>query len=72
MIEVTRFNGSICFVNPDMILFVEPTPDTIITLTTGDKVLVKETPEEVLERFVALKRRIVIEGPAVKERQPVD
>lgn len=71
MIELTRFNGSICFINPDMILFVEPTPDTIITLTNGDKVLVKETPEVVIERFIELKRRIALEIPVIKEQAEI-
>ena len=68
MIEVTRLNGSIYFLNPDMILTMEPTPDTVITLTNGEKLMVKESPQTLIERFVALKRRIVCELSEVKER----
>ena len=68
MIEVTRLNGSIYFLNPDMILTMEPTPHTVITLTNGEKLMVKESPQTLIERFVALKRRIVCELPEVKER----
>lgn len=58
MIEVTRLNGSIFYINPDLIVTIEPTPDTVITLTTGEKFVVHETPEALIERFVALKRRM--------------
>lgn len=66
MIEVTRLNGSILFLNPDLIISAEATPDTVITLTTGDKLLVRETPETLTERFIALRRRVVVEGFATK------
>jgi flagellar protein FlbD len=65
MIEVTRLNGSIYFLNPDLILTLEATPDTIITLTTGEKLMVKETPDLLIERFIALKRRIACELPII-------
>jgi flagellar protein FlbD len=72
MIEVTRLNGSIFFINPDLILTLEPTPDTVITLTTGEKYIVKEPPAEIIDRFVAFKRRIMRDGIVVKERQPIE
>jgi flagellar protein FlbD len=66
MIEVTRLNGSIYFINPDLILTLEATPDTIITLTSGEKLMVRETPQVLIDRFIALKRRIACELPVVK------
>jgi flagellar protein FlbD len=71
MIEVTRLNGSIYFLNPDMIVTIEPTPDTVITLTSGEKLMVKESPAELIDRYVTLKRRIACELPMVKDREPV-
>jgi len=65
MIEVTRLNGSIFFLNPDMILSMEATPDTVITLTNGEKLVVRDSPEMIIDRFVAFKRRIVSELPIV-------
>jgi flagellar protein FlbD len=65
MIEVTRLNGSIFFINPDLMVTVEPTPDTVITLTTGEKFVVRETPQEIIDRFVALKRRMTPEDMTV-------
>ena len=58
MIEVTRLNGSPYFLNPDQILSVEATPDTVLTLLNGEKLLVQETPIEISERFIAMKKRI--------------
>lgn len=70
MIEVSRLNGSIYFLNPDMILTLESTPDTVITLTSGEKLMVRESPALIIDRFVAFKRRIVCELPEVKPYQP--
>ncbi|WP_303674601.1 flagellar FlbD family protein [Vampirovibrio chlorellavorus] len=71
MIEVSRLNGSIYFLNPDLILTLEATPDTVITLTTGEKLMVRESPQELIDRFVAFKRRIVSELPEVKAQTPL-
>ena len=53
MITVTRFNHSEIIVNADLIEFIERTPDTVITMLTGRKVLVLETSEEVRRRVIA-------------------
>lgn len=47
MIDVTKMNGGSITVNADLIETVEETPDTIITLTTGKKIIVKESSQEV-------------------------
>ncbi len=47
MIDVTKMNGGSITVNADLIETVEETPDTIITLTTGIKIIVKESRQEV-------------------------
>lgn len=48
MIELTRLNGSRITINALLIEHLESTPDTVITLTTGRKVVVRETVEEVV------------------------
>ncbi|AYB37280.1 flagellar FlbD family protein [Brevibacillus laterosporus] len=48
MIRLTRFNGNTFYLNAVHIEVVEATPDTIITLTTGKKYLVKETVEDII------------------------
>ena len=47
MIEVTKLNGKKILVNPDLLEIVEETPDTVLTLTTGKKIIVKESRQEI-------------------------
>ena len=47
MIEVTKINGTKVLINPDLIELVEETPDTVIAFTTGRKIIVKESRQEV-------------------------
>ena len=55
MIDVTRFNGKSFVLNAELIEVMEETPDTVITLTTGHKYVVKESVEEV----ITYKRNII-------------
>ena len=56
MIKITRLNNTPLTVNADLIEFVEATPDTIICLTTGQKIIVKESPDEVVAKVMEFKR----------------
>ncbi len=56
MIEVTKINGQKILVNSDLIEIVEETPDTILNLTTGRKIIVKESRQEV-KNLVKLYRK---------------
>ena len=47
MIEITKMNGQKVLVNPDLIEIVEETPDTVVTLTTGRKIIIKESRQDV-------------------------
>lgn len=58
MIKVTRFKGPEIILNVDLIEFIEQTPDTVITLTNGQKLLVHEQPEEIVRRVLKYKRAI--------------
>ncbi len=58
MIQVTRSDGSALLVNPDRIETVEETPDTVVTLADGKKLLVRERASELAERFAAYQRYI--------------
>ena len=57
MIKVTRLNDDELVLNADLIEFVEAIPDTIISLTTGKKIMVQETVDEVIERVASFKRK---------------
>jgi len=65
MIFLTRFDGTEVVVNSDLVVTVEKTPDTVITLTTGDRIMVKEPIEEVVARAAAYRHR-VLQGPGVR------
>ncbi len=60
MIKVTRINDSELVVNADLIEFVEAIPDTIISLTTGKKIMVRETIDEIIERVASFKRKSAV------------
>ncbi|NLL80142.1 MAG: flagellar FlbD family protein [Clostridiales bacterium] len=47
MIDITRMDGRMLMINAELIETVEETPDTVITLTTGRKIIVKESRQEV-------------------------
>jgi flagellar protein FlbD len=57
VIFITRLNGSLIYINPELIQSVETTPDTVITLISNKKLIVKDTPQEIAERFIEYRRR---------------
>lgn len=59
MIRVTRLNASPLILNSDLIEHIEATPDTVITLTTGQSVRVRESAEELMERILEFRRAIL-------------
>ena len=61
MIQLTRLNSHPLVVNSDLIKFVEQSPDTVITLVNGEKIVVRESANDVLERVVRF-RRSVLQG----------
>jgi flagellar protein FlbD len=58
MIILTKLNRKDFVVNTDLIKFIEDVPDTLITLTTGDKIFILETKEEVILKIIEYKRMI--------------
>ena len=59
MIQLTRLNNSRLAINSDLIKFVEAAPDTVLTLVTGEKVVVREGVSEVIERVREFRRSIL-------------
>ena len=62
MIDVTRMNGKQFTLNSDLIETIEETPDTVLTLTTGKKIIVKESRHEV-KNLVKLYRKEIFSIP---------
>lgn len=52
MIKLTQLNGEAFVLNAELIRYVEARPDTFITLTTGERLVVRESLDEVMERAV--------------------
>ncbi|HEY0759321.1 MAG TPA: flagellar FlbD family protein [Acidisarcina sp.] len=62
MIQLTRLNNTKLGVNSELIKFIEASPDTVITMTTGEKVVVKESFEEISRKTAAFRRAMLIDG----------
>jgi flagellar protein FlbD len=58
MIKLTRLNHIPLFLNSDLIEHIDATPDTVVSLTSGQKFLVTESPEEVVDKVVEFRRSI--------------
>ncbi len=58
MIALRRLNNQPIVVNADLIESLESTPDTVVTLTSGNKLIVRDTVAEIQEKVIAYKRAI--------------
>ena len=64
MIKLTRLNHVPLIINSDLIDHIDATPDTVISLTSGQKFLVTESPEEVVDKVIAFRKAIAAPEPA--------
>jgi flagellar protein FlbD len=72
MIKLTRFDGTVFVLNSDIIQYIESTPDTIITLTTGDKVMVREKVEDVIKAVIEFKQTVFTGILKLKRSEDID
>ena len=63
MVRLTRLNHAPIVLNSDLIEHIDVTPDTVVTLTTGQILRVRESADEVVRRIVEFRRRISASGP---------
>jgi flagellar protein FlbD len=59
VISVTRLDGTAMWLNIDLLESVEPTPDTLITMSNGDKLYVREEPDVIRQRVLDFKRAVL-------------
>jgi flagellar protein FlbD len=59
MIQLTRLNHAPLVLNSDLIEHMDVTPDTVVTLTTGQKIVVLESAEEIVERIIQFRKSII-------------
>ena len=58
MVTLTKLNDQLFTINADLIETLEETPDTVIVMAIGNKYVIKETQQEIINRIVQYKRRI--------------
>lgn len=68
MITLSRLNGSTVAINPDLISWIDVTPDTTVSLLTRDVIIVRESLDEVIARIVAFRRATGAPGLALGPR----
>jgi flagellar protein FlbD len=69
MIQLTKINGHQITLNPDLIEYIEETPDTVITLANNDKIVVKDRMTEIIDKVVRYRRTVAGLVEAEYERQ---
>lgn len=67
MIHLTRLNSQPIAVNSDLIKFVESAHDTVLTLLNGEKVVVREQPDEVIHRIIEFRRTVLAGIPSMNQ-----
>ncbi|HUA57378.1 MAG TPA: flagellar FlbD family protein [Verrucomicrobiae bacterium] len=70
MVRLTRLNGIPMFLNSDLIEHIDITPDTVITLTTGQILRARESAEEVVRRIVEF-RRLILDPKCERLAEPL-
>lgn len=65
MIKLTRLDGEVLVVNAELIESINCGSETLVSLTTGRKLMVRESPEEVIDRAVAYRARTLAGGAGV-------
>lgn len=59
MIALTRLKGQAVALNPDLIVTVDATPDTVVHLSNGDSIVVRESVDEIIKRVIEFRRSLV-------------
>ncbi len=66
MILLTTLSGAAFYINSDLLLKIEALPDTVMTLTDGKTMRVKESPEEIIQKIIYFKKQIYLGNLEVK------
>jgi flagellar protein FlbD len=71
MIHLTRLNGNPLVVNSDLIKYAESSPDTVLTLVNGEKIVVLESCEDVVRRTIAYRAQVFAEVSQIAPQWPL-
>lgn len=69
VIKLTRLNQHTVAINPDVVLWAEASPDTTLCLVGGEKVLVRESLDELIDKVIEFRRQVASEFP---QRRPAE
>ncbi|MDR1669696.1 MAG: flagellar FlbD family protein [Oscillospiraceae bacterium] len=70
MVLMTRLNGKEFYVNPDLIEFIEETPDSVITLLDGKKLVVLEKADVIIGRIIQYRAAVFVNLPVHTKQDP--
>lgn len=68
MIQLSKLNRDQVFVNPDLIRWIENRPDTVITFTDGHQLMVREKPDEIVQKIVQLRHAFINPQSLIKDK----
>ncbi|GAB4435817.1 MAG: hypothetical protein Kow0031_17590 [Anaerolineae bacterium] len=63
MIKISRLNKSVLYINAELIEFIEETPDTVISLISGKKIIARESAQVIIEEIITYRRRVGYQRP---------
>ncbi|GHV37454.1 hypothetical protein FACS18949_17760 [Clostridia bacterium] len=72
MIKASRLNGKEFYLNSDLIEFIEETPDTVLSMTTGKKLVVTESADEIRRRVIVFRQEVFLGLPKSMAEQIED
>lgn len=58
MIKVTRLNGMDLYINAELVEYLEATPDTVLTLTTGKKFVLRDSVDDIVNRVIEYRKTV--------------
>ncbi len=69
MIKLSRLNGKEFYVNADLVEFIEETPDTVISLATGKKLVVEDKAQAVVDKVLEYRRQAFVRLPVILQKE---
>jgi flagellar protein FlbD len=72
VIKLTRLNNHVVAINPDHIGWADATPDTTLFMISGEKIIVRETVDELIDQIVDFRRRVRMSEPRGERLGPIE
>jgi flagellar protein FlbD len=72
MLNLTRLNRVPLVLNSDLIEHIEASPDTVVSLLNGQKLIVRETPDEIVDRVIQFRREVIAQPFPLSNKAPAE